>query len=486
MALALICALVVLLYARTINYYYCIDDNVKRDGYMYDVPLCGAPSSLWTSKPPKLYRVFMIGMHCVNVSVIYLLWGWAPALIFAVHPLGVWGTAWVTGNYYATTAYFCLIAYYILTVFPNALGALVAMAIYTAALNSTVCGISFPFLFLFIGTPWGLTLFVPLAIYLKGKRFTTGIKTRLDFNKGKPVDATFTWRRLVLMTKVVARYIHCILLPEKQGFFRLFGVELHTNQKRYDHIHKMNEEFWASLVICLLVFAGGLSISPVGTLWFFGIILLHSQWNMTGQFFAERYAYLPMVGLCIVAGTVLQHYPIAMIAVVTYLAYKTHKFIPAWRCQETLWKNDVEVFPENAYTHNNLAQWYMTFPSKSLPAFKVNEIAFLIQKAYVMEPGAWEISMNMACFQAMVGNVPSSIEWTQKGIELLEPIAAESGQPALNKLKEQKLMLEEGMTGRIGGAKSAPSYTPEQKEKEHDKSKSESKTSTSERVSQSA
>lgn len=186
MALALICALVVLLYARTVNYNYVIDDNVKRDGYMYEVPLEGPQPDYFKKRPPKLYRIFMIGMHCVNVSVIYLLWGWAPALLFAVHPIGVWGTAWVTGNYYATTAYFCLIGYYLLTVFPNVYGALGAMALYAAALNSTVCCISFPFIFLFpfMGTPWGLTLLFPLVTYLNGKRFRTGIKTRLDFTRG--------------------------------------------------------------------------------------------------------------------------------------------------------------------------------------------------------------------------------------------------------------------------------------------------------------
>jgi len=488
MALALICALVVLLYARTINYFYVIDDNVKRDGYMYEVPLEGPPPSLWLSKPPKLYRVFMIGMHCVNVSVIYLLWGWAPALIFAVHPLGVWGTAWVTGNYYATTAYFCLISYYILSVFPNIYGALVAMVIYTAALNSTVCGISFPFLFLFIGTPWGLTLFLPLIMYLRGNRFTTGIKTRLDFNKNKPVDAKFTWRRLIVMTKVVARYIHICLLPEKLGFFRLFGTELHTNQKRYDYIHKANEEFWLSLATCMVLLIGGLFISPVGTFWFFGIMLLHSQWNMTGQFFAERYAYLPLVGMCLIAGTVLQHYPLAMAAVVTYLVYRTNKFVPAWMCQETLWQNDAKSFPENHQTYSNLAQWYMN-GSGELPTFKINEIAMLVQRAYAMEPGAWEVSMNMACFLVMIGNIDGGLEYTQKALDLLIPIAGDSGQHAVDMLQKQLVELKEEKekkTGRIGGANSASSYTPEQREKEHDKSKDESESETSKRVPQPA
>ena len=72
MALFLICALVFALYWRTLNYYYVIDDNVKRNGYMYEVPLEGPPPDHWATKPPKLYRVFMIGMHCVNTAIIYM------------------------------------------------------------------------------------------------------------------------------------------------------------------------------------------------------------------------------------------------------------------------------------------------------------------------------------------------------------------------------------------------------------------------------
>ena len=146
MALLLICALVVLLYWRTLTYNYIIDDNVKRNGYMYEVPEKGASVTHFQGKPSKFYRLFMIGMHCVNVSVIYLLWGWAPALLFAVHPIGVWGTAWVTGNYYATTAYFCLIAFYAMSTLPNVYGAVIGMTLFTAALNSTICGLTFPFI----------------------------------------------------------------------------------------------------------------------------------------------------------------------------------------------------------------------------------------------------------------------------------------------------------------------------------------------------
>ena len=60
MELIAILALVFLLYFRTLSYNYCIDDNVKREGYMYDVPLSPPDFSFYGTKPTKMYRLFMI------------------------------------------------------------------------------------------------------------------------------------------------------------------------------------------------------------------------------------------------------------------------------------------------------------------------------------------------------------------------------------------------------------------------------------------
>ena len=231
MAIFLIILLIWVLYLRTFNYRYIVDDWVKRDGYMYDVPLVQPPASLYRTHPAELYRCFMIGMHCFNTWFIYSLWGWAPALLFAVHPMAVWGVAWVTGNYYATTTFFCLEAYYILVHFPNVWGVLVAMPIFAAALNSTICGISFPFLFLLTGNIWGCFLFIPLIIFLKGKRFTTGMKIRDGFKVNKPLKTPFTYKRLFLMTKVMGKYIMDCIWPRNSASSHLMGTAFLTKKR---------------------------------------------------------------------------------------------------------------------------------------------------------------------------------------------------------------------------------------------------------------
>lgn len=428
---------------------------------MYDVPLEGPDHKFWETRPSKAYRLFMIGMHCVNVSIIYLLWGWAPALLFAVHPIGVWGTAWVTGNYYATTAYFTLIAYYILHTFPNIWGALVAIPIYMSALNSTICAINFPFIFLFMGTPWGLTMFLPLIGFLTGKKFQTGIKIRLSFHENKNiVDTRPTWRRGLLMTKVMGRYIYTALVPDKLGFFGPFGTDLRDSQKKYDAMHSANKEFWYSLALCLTLAGVGLIIQPQGTIWFFVLMSLHTQWNLTGQFYAQRYLYLPLVGICVIVGTALQAYPVLMAIITTYLVIRTWLFIPVWRHQEFVWKNDMETYPGFGKTYSNLAQFYMVELSKKRQDV-IQYVGYLITRAIIMMPTSWEVHMNYACFLANTGHIDGALHHTREAIKFLEPLGGLPG--PLIKLKEQEKKIIEAIEkkkkqqGELGH-----SFTPKQ------------------------
>ena len=425
MSLLWIWLIVFVLYARTLKYNYVIDDCVKREGYMYDVPLTAPPNDFFNKRPSKAYRLFMITMHCVNVSIVYMLWGWAPALLFAVHPLCVWGVAWVTGNYYATAAYFTLISYYIIHTFPNIWGTLVSMTIFSAALNSTVCPMTFPFLFLFIGQPWGLSLLFPLYTFLVGKKFTTGLKIRFGINNDRVIREKMVtvnlWRRPAVMTKVIARYISPCLFPDRLGFFDGYGRKLKEQPEVWNSYHSYNKEFWACFAVVLSVLGAGLIVNPFGIMWFFVVIMIHSQFNLTGQFYAQRYLYLSLVGLCIVVGSAIQAYPVLVAIVTTFLVIRTHLYIPAWANQECVWANDLDAYPSSGQVWNNAAQYYLQF-SQQAPAHIMNKTAYYLFKAESMEKNAWEIQMNMACFFAKMGHSEEALRRTNLAIALLEPL----------------------------------------------------------------
>ena len=457
MSLIWIIALVFALYLRTIRYNYVIDDMVRREGYLYNVPLTSPPADFYYTRPSVWYRLFMIGMHCVNVTVVYLLWGWAPALLYAVHPLCVWGTAWVTGNYYATTTYFVLISYYILHTFPNIWGMLAAMPIFAAALNSTVDSLPFPFLMLFSGNPWSLGLFIPLLTFLFGKKFKTGINIRLGFNVNKKhvVDTKFTWRRLLFMTVVTARYIYISFVPDKLGFFSPFAHRIKDDRVAYSKVHSANVEFWYSLMLCLIVFIAGMIINPFAILWFFAFILLHSQFILLGQVFAQRYVYIALIGLCVIVGQVFQSYPVVMAILTTILVIRTFIFIPVWRNIETVWRNDVETFPDFGLNYNNLAQFYMNENQWHIQ-HRVNEISWIMSKAMYLSGDEWEVHMNMACFWAGVGDIDRCLFETEESIKILKPLGGIA--LPMEKLTEQRDRLK-AMIEKRNNEKTASIHT---------------------------
>ena len=163
-------------------------------------------------------------------------------------------------------------------------------------------------------------------------------------------------------------------------------------------------------------------IHPFGTLWFFCFAALHSQFNITGQFFAQRYLYLASIGLCIVVGTMIQPYPIVVAVVATALAIRTHKYIPQWKSQEYVWMNDVEMYPYCAQAWNNAAQYFLQVDVKEQQPYELNKMAYFLFKAESMEPHSWEIQMNIACFFVRTGNFEEALVRTRKSLALLEPL----------------------------------------------------------------
>lgn len=425
MTLVSIIFIVFILYIRTLNYRYVIDDIVKRNGYLYEVPDCPPPVDFFNTKPSWYYRIFMISMHVVNVAIIYMLWGWGPALIFAVHPQAVWGVAWVTGNYYATAAYFTLIAYFLAHQFPNILGVIVALPIFAAALNSTVCPINFPFLATVILWPWGIAFFWPLIAFLTGKRFKTGIKIRYSYKENKKqVDERFTIKRLILMTKVIARYTYDSIAPIRLGFFGPMGQHILDDKDIYNKYHSLDKDFWLSFLIIGSVFILGIFVNWEAILWFFMLIAIHSQFNITGQFYAQRYLYLPIIGLCVIAGQLLQPYPILLTIVVTYLVIRTNEFIPAWKHINDLYLNDIKNYSDSPQVYNNYAQWLMS--TGNLKNHQVNELAMSLFKAEEIATNKkikdFAIPMNIAAFFATVGNWGEAYTYTIKSMSILEPL----------------------------------------------------------------
>ena len=456
MELVFIIALVIALYAKSIRYKYMPDDVVPREQYLYNVPETLPPSDFLRKTPPLRVRLWLITNHCLNVAFVGVLFGWKAALLFAVHPVAVNATCWVTGNYYAGTTLLVLAAYWCISSF-GWFGTLPAMAFYIAALNSTLTALGVPFFFLLAAVWPGVPLLIPLAVYLRGKRFTAGLKIRKDMRQ-KNFDK-LDLPKLSFMTKIVYEYIGMFFLPLKMGLFRTFGEQVTRTEEFYKRDCAFNSHFIDALFTCLALFAIGLYLNPMAVLWFFCMIAPHSQFKVYGQSNpCNRYLYLPMIGLCIL-GSYLPLPVFYMFA--GFLAYRTYLYIPAWKNMEALHKNNLDQFPERAMSNSDYAQYVLTnCVGIDKQINRVNEAAFYMQEAKRISDGngkLFEVSLNMAYFLSTVGNFKGALANTTEALTL----GREQG--VHGKLEETLVNQEKHFINRI------KALEEEQKKKEEEK-----------------
>lgn len=407
------------LYGRTLSYHFMIDDNVRRWGYLYVVPQTSPPFTFYNSKPSKWRHLFLIITHALNVMWINQLWGWKAALIFAVHPLSVPCTAWITGGYYSVTTLLTLTAYYFVHTY-HFVGAFLGSVFFTAALGSTITCIGFPFIFLF-QDHHGLALLWPLVMYVFGKRFITGFNIR---NSGRKDQVTF--RKLAVMPKVVAYYALIALVPNQLCFFRQFGFEYSRSSKMKTNVDSFNFDFYLSVVFLLVFGVTAWLISPFATIWFFVTIAPFSQFKMLGQFIAERYSYLPNVGIAILIATALEQHPYLFTIVATLYLYRSHMYIPAYSHMKELYLDGIRNYPECVTNYANLAEYYIQ-AGESLKCYQT------LEQGFKLDPQCFLLHCNMAAYWISVNNLDRGLAHSKRAIE----VHCDTEDMALHVMKKQ-------------------------------------------------
>lgn len=394
---------ILLLYFRTWKYNYLTDDFVPRSGFLLVLGDKPKDNSFYETRRPVMATVTNIGVFMATCGYIHLIWGPWPALLFAVLPTNVCGVAWNTGNYYMSTVLLNLAAHYYVMTY-GLIGAGVGMAFYVAALGSTVNAIPYAFVLPFIKGGWiGYIMLIPLAFYLFGHRFQTGLKLRKDKHALIKVESgRISWRAIFVMTKVVGYYIALNLWPSRLGFFHEYPKHAHSN--KFDRLFVLN-------AILIAEFAyRGFQHSPEGTIWWFLMIGVFSQFTTFGMFVAERYMVLANVGFVMIVAAYFQGNTVALSIIATLYACKSWSYIRAYKNNVALFSHSISAFPGTPENYNNLASFYLERGEKEKA---ISPLLCALQLTTVHSPG---LHINLANCYAKVGYFQKALFHNQEAI----------------------------------------------------------------------
>ena len=161
----------------------------------------------------------------------------------------------------------------------------------------------------------------------------------------------------------------------------------------------------------------------VGWLWFLGTLVPMIGLVQVGyQAMADRYAYLPLIGLFIMACWGIADWaegrhlaqtalPAISIAVLLALGLVAHRQIGYWSDSTTLWSHALEVTNDNWVAEDNIAT-LMLFDGKveaGIPHFL---------RAVAINPSDATSNLNLGFYEYQRGNLPQAIERYQRVIDL--------------------------------------------------------------------
>jgi Tfp pilus assembly protein PilF len=359
--------------------------------------------------------------HAANTVLLFLLFRcltgavWRSALmaaLFALHPMHVESVAWVAERKDVLSTFFGLLTLWTYARYaqkrlkveslesrtetanpafdfrPSTPNYFLALFFFVLALMSKPMAVTLPFLMLLLDW-WPL-----------GRVSSVGCRV-----PGAPAPASqlLTFGRLILekIPFFVLSAISCVVtfIAQQKGgaIIKLVRISMTDRVENafVSYTRYLGKTFWpvalgnpyphpehwaAGLVVFSAVLVIGLSVAavwlgrklpfvPVGWFWFIGTLIPVIGLVQVGNAaMADRYTYLPLIGLFIIfvwglAETGMsRHVPKTLIAVLTAMvlvvsALRTRNQLSYWQNSETLFRHTLAVTENNYLAYNNLGTW---------------------------------------------------------------------------------------------------------------------------------
>ncbi len=310
--------------------------------------------------------------------------------LFALHPINVESVAWVAERKNLLSMLFLLLALgaYRWYARKPGIGRYVVVAIlFALGLMSKPQVITLPFIFL-LWDYWPL-----------GRMFAMGNQSSFPTTKGAPIPArSFSWLVLEKLPLLALSAASAYLTVKAQqaggamgGVMRSYSLVVRLENAIVSYVRYLSNAAWpthlaffyphasrfqrvwpASLLLLVITALAVINRShrylAVGWLWFLGTLVpMIGLLQVGGQAMADRYGYLPFLGLfiavCWGVADLAEHQHVAdvwvvgaSVATLLLLIFATHRQLGYWSNDVTLWSHTVQVTKNNSGAENILGE----------------------------------------------------------------------------------------------------------------------------------
>ncbi|MBW1768084.1 MAG: tetratricopeptide repeat protein [Deltaproteobacteria bacterium] len=391
---------------------------------------------------PWLYHLNNLVLHILNCLLffwlIHILSGSVSAsivgaLLFGIHPLHVESVAWIAERRDTLSTFFFF-------------GALISYCYYITEYRLRYFLLSL-FLFIFSLLSKQTVVTLPILLYLFDYRYSRRFDKRAILEKipffifsiifalsaiiGNQFTGGLGAKGLVPITdRVLVACRSIIFYLEKT----LLPTGLSVTYPYPNEVSALDPNYFISLILLgIITISVAYSIRYTRQIAFGGLFFLITLLPVldiipkTGtDFAADRYMYLPSIGLFYLAGlgcdrlfsinilkerikrAALYIFPIVVFGFFSILTYERNDI---WQDSGSLWKDTISKYPESVLAHNNLGVFYQ---KKGLTEAAFREF----QRALELNPGYADIHNNLGLYYWQKGDYRKAIASLKHAIEI--------------------------------------------------------------------
>lgn len=179
-----------------------------------------------------------------------------------------------------------------------------------------------------------------------------------EFKKQQMGHSTsLNFRKPIVALKTMAYYLYLSVFPNRLGLYHVFGFHFDKKIELFD---------WRAL--CGLIFLGVSTYffphAPLeiklGLVWFVVFLTLFLNWITAQQWVTERYLYIPVIGLCLIASYYLQNFmPIYYIIFGIFMC-RSMVHMPTYNSELNFYLSNTWNFPKSEVAFGNLGVAYVS------------------------------------------------------------------------------------------------------------------------------
>jgi tetratricopeptide (TPR) repeat protein len=417
----------------------------------------------------QIFGLNPAGPHDVNVllhivNALLLFWvlqratgfvgrSWMVAALFALHPINVESVAWIAERKNLLSMFFLLLtlaAYRWYVERPSVSRYLAVAGSFALGLMSKPQVITLPFILL-LWDYWPLervafrsSLF---AVRQNGSSEKSGEK-----RIAKSQERSLQWlilEKVPLLGLCIGSAIVTLTAQSSGGATSDYGFALRLENALISYVQYLAKAIWPTRLtlfypyptklyppfevfgafIVMLAITAGVIVArrrrylTVGWLWFLGTLVPMIGVVQVGtQAMADRYAYLPFVGLFLMICWLAADYAAqaqlspmllrgASALILVALALGSHRQVSYWNDHITLWTHALEVTQNNWIAENNLG-------TALLKIGRPEEAILHYRAAAALYSGDPNAILNIGTYEQMHGNFPAAIADYRKAAEM--------------------------------------------------------------------